>query len=176
MDKIKQWIFPWVKCCFVTSIFPLQISQIKSPLFLLWKGILLSWVLKFYSSGYISGFPGARARCHYVRAGINATTGAAGAGTTGGLKPRVATLSPSTSSGVMCAPWVRRSSSVTGLLCTWLLRDFSLFRTPPAAAAALRSRCGAAVLCTPPGTLSLAPLIVGPSRPTSDGRRPALNA
>lgn len=65
----------------------------------------------------------------------------------------------------MCPLCVRRSSSVTGLLSTWLLRDFSLFRTPPPG---LRSRGGAAVLCPPPGTFSatgaslraLAPLIV----------------
>lgn len=81
------------------------------------------------------------------------------------VKPRVATRSPSTSSGVMCPLCVRRSSSVTGLLSTWLLRDLSLFRTPPPG---LRSRGGAAVLCPPPETFSatgaslraLAPLIV----------------
>lgn len=89
-----------------------------------------------------------------------------GAFTAGRLKPRVATLSPSTSSGVMCPPRLRRSSSAAGLRSAWLLRDFSLFRTPPAA---LRSRWGAAAPCPPPETLSatgaspraLAPLIVG---------------
>ncbi len=67
------------------------------------------------------------------------------------VKPRVATRNPSTSSGVMCPLCVRRSSSVTGLLSTWLLRDLSLFRTPPPG---LRSRGGAAVPCPPPETFS----------------------
>lgn len=60
------------------------------------------------------------------------------------FKPRVATRSPNTSSGTTGPVWSRRSSSVTGLLSTWLLRDLSLFRTPPPA---FRSRGGAAVLC-----------------------------
>lgn len=63
------------------------------------------------------------------------------------IKPRVATLSPSTSSGVMWSLWVRSSSSVTGLLSTWLLRDLSRFKTPPPG---LRSRAAAAVLWPPP--------------------------
>ncbi|KAI3370315.1 hypothetical protein L3Q82_025086 [Scortum barcoo] len=69
----------------------------------------------------------------------------------------------------MCPLWARRSSSVTGLLSTWLLRDLSLFRTPPPG---LRSRGGAAPPCPPPETFSatgaslraLAPLIVDPLR------------
>lgn len=123
-------------------------------------------------------------RRHYIRPASTPPLGNRAAATTGimeRLQPRVATLSPSTSSGVMCPPWVRRSSSVTGLLSTWLLRDLSLFRTPPPV---LRSRWGAAALCPPPETLSatdaslraLAPLIVGYSLPPSDGLRPAINA
>ena len=68
--------------------------------------------------------------------------------------PRVATRSPSTSSAVMCPLWVRRSSSVTGLLSTWLLLDLSLFRTPPFD---LRSRGGAAA--PPPTPSALLPLL-----------------
>lgn len=91
------------------------------------------------------------------------------------LKPRVATRSPSTSSGVMCPLCVRRSSSVTGLLSTWLLRDLSLLRTPPPG---LRSRGGAAAVCPPAETFSatgaslraLAPLIV------DDLRSPSVSA
>lgn len=152
-------------------------------LFLFLAVKILSWVLKFCCRRHLF-FHAVMTRRHYIRLAWMPQTDDRPPVTTGileRLKPRVATLSPSTSSGVMCPPWVRRSSSVTGLLSTWLLRDLSLFRTPPPV---LRSRWGAAVLCPPPETLSatgaslraLAPLIVGCSRPPSDCLRRAINA